>query len=43
MSKKVHRRKERFADVPELEARIETETPTSGEYFYDYKLEQAKQ
>lgn len=33
---------QRFFDVPELERRIQEETPKSGEYFYDYKLDEAK-
>lgn len=33
---------ERFADVEHLQERIKLETPKSGEYFYDYKLEEAE-
>ena len=32
----------RFEDVPDLTKRVIDEAPQSGEYFYDYKLEQAK-
>lgn len=42
MSKKITKRRERFDDVAQLEERIDAETPAPGEYFYDYKLEQAK-
>jgi ATP-dependent RNA helicase DDX10/DBP4 len=43
MSKqKGKQRSERFSDVERLIQRIESETPPSGEYLYDYKLEQAK-
>lgn len=37
------KKRERFADVPELVERVLQEAPPPGEYFYDYKLEQAKQ
>jgi hypothetical protein len=43
MKKKLsHIRTARFDDVEILQSRIEKETPKSGEYFYDYKLEEAK-
>lgn len=34
---------ERFSDVERLIERIDEESPASGDYLYDYKLEQAKQ
>jgi|JI6StandDraft_1071083.scaffolds.fasta_scaffold890292_1 hypothetical protein len=33
---------QRFGDVEHLQERIKKETPQSGEYFYDYKLEEAE-
>lgn len=33
---------QRFGDVEALEQRIKEESPKSGEYFYDYKLEEAE-
>lgn len=35
-------RPQRFADVETLDKRIKEESPKSGEYFYDYKLEEAE-
>lgn len=32
----------RFADVETLQRRIQEESPNPGEYFYDYKLEEAE-
>ena len=34
---------QRFSDVDILQQRIAKETPNSGTYFYDYKLEEAQQ
>lgn len=43
MSKeKVKGKIQRFSDVQLLEQRIKNESPKSGEYFYDYKLEEAE-
>ena len=39
MKNKKGQKKERFADVPHLLERIQAETPSPNEYFYDYKLE----
>lgn len=33
---------QRFNDVETLEQRIKDESPKTGEYFYDYKLEEAE-
>ncbi len=33
---------QRFSDVELLEQRIKEESPKEGEYFYDYKLEEAE-
>ncbi len=43
MSKEKGKNKiQRFNDVETLEERIKEESPKSGEYFYDYKLEEAE-
>lgn len=43
MSKEKGRGKpQRFADVETLQQRIADESPKPGEYFYDYKLEEAE-
>lgn len=39
---KKHVKVERFGDVEMLEERIKKESPKQGEYFYDYKLEEAE-
>jgi hypothetical protein len=42
MSKEKRKPKiQRFNDIDALEERIKNETPKPGEYFYDYKLEEA--
>lgn len=41
--KKASYRKPRFEDVDILNKRITEESPSSGNYLYDYKLEQAQQ
>lgn len=35
-------KQERFGDVERLVERVAEETPATGEYLYDYKLEQAR-
>ena len=39
---KSQKKMERFHDVEALEELIATSSPPSGEYLYDYKLEEAK-
>lgn len=38
---KNYRQDKRFKDVESLKARIQEESPQSGDYLYDYKLQQA--
>ena len=35
------KKKERFSEIDHLIDRIQNEAPQPGEYFYDYKLEEA--